>query len=281
VDLRFLSFVDLRLKKSQPARQFLVRIAVLGFAAFLLFDGAGCATRPGIAPTSLAASIGKADAAYQSLPAALPAYNLAVRELCTEMEVERPRQFASDLRRLGVGFDSPKLPLPLRRVQVAASSSGSDGKQIGVPLVVGYETKDAPLYPPEGLFVDATAIYQRARGQAKFQILSNKSDILLNGRVYSLSANHNAAGDHLKLRAKHFAASGFAGMVRPLSASRKPQIYLLDPYAEQNTTVDGTRLAIDAGRIRRACECASQRSGSSGQISDLAVLLRERNARFA
>jgi hypothetical protein len=47
---------------------------------------------------------------------------------------------------------------------------------------------------------------------------------------HALAANHTAPGDHLKLRAKRFAESGFAGMIRPFSMLRKPQIYLLDPY---------------------------------------------------
>jgi pimeloyl-ACP methyl ester carboxylesterase len=54
--------------------------------------------------------------------------------------------------------------------------------------------------------------------------------VKLNDRTYALAANHTAAGDHLKLRAKHFAQSGFANMIRPFSGLRKPQIYLLDPY---------------------------------------------------
>jgi hypothetical protein len=108
------------------------------------------------------------------LPASIETYNFAVRKLCAEMEVERPAQFVSNIKKLGVRFDSPIIRLPLRHVQIAASSFGSNGKQIGIPLVVGYETNDAPLYPPEGLFVDATAIYERVNGQPKFSILSNK-----------------------------------------------------------------------------------------------------------
>jgi hypothetical protein len=60
--------------------------------------------------------------------------------------------------------------------------------------------------------------------------LSKESDVKLNGHSYGLAANHTAAGDHLKLRAKRLARSGFASMIRPFAALRKPQIYLLDPY---------------------------------------------------
>ncbi len=207
-----------------------MRIASLGFAAFVLLDSAAGATNPGSSSPSLAVSIRKADAAYQNLPASLSAYNLAVREICGAMEVQNPPRFASSLKELGVSFDMPKIGLPLRHVQIAALSSASNTMPAGIPMVVGYDTKNAPLYPPEGLFVDATAIYDRATGQPRFSILSNRSAVNLNGRTYALAANHTGAGDHLKLRAKHLARSGFANMIRPFSGLRKPQIYLLDPY---------------------------------------------------
>jgi pimeloyl-ACP methyl ester carboxylesterase len=209
---------------------FTMRIASLVFLAILVFCPGADAADSASSQDSLAALVRKADAAYEWLPASIATYDLAVRELCGELQMERPPQFASNLKKLGVRFDPPKVRLPLRHVQIAASSSGSNEQQIGVPLVVGYETKDAPLYPPEGLFVDGTAIYERVNGQPRFSILSYRDEVFVRGRSYSLAANHNAAGDHLKLRARHFAASGFAGMIRPLSASRKPQIYLLDPY---------------------------------------------------
>jgi pimeloyl-ACP methyl ester carboxylesterase len=207
-----------------------MRIASLGFAAFVLLDSAAGATNLGSSSPSLAVSIRKADAAYQNLPASLSAYNRAVLEICAAMEVQGPPQFASSLKELGVSFDMPKIGLPLRHVQIVALSSASNTMPAGIPMVVGYDTKNAPLYPPEGLFVDATAIYDRATGQPRFSILSNRSAVNLNGRTYTIAANHTGAGDHLKLRAKHLARSGFANMIRPFSGLRKPQIYLLDPY---------------------------------------------------
>jgi pimeloyl-ACP methyl ester carboxylesterase len=209
--------------------RFSAQKARLVLAGLLLFSSTVCGKEAGALPP-LAALIRQLDGAYRKLPASLADYNLAVREVCTEMEVEGPRQFVSDLEKVGVEFDPPRVPLPMRHIQINTASAGTNGKQIGVSLVVGYDTMDAPLYPPEGLFVDSTAVYERVNGRPTLSILWNRSDVSLNGRIYSLAANHNAAGDHLKFRAKHFAASGFAGMVRPLSASRKPQIYLLDPY---------------------------------------------------
>jgi pimeloyl-ACP methyl ester carboxylesterase len=97
-------------------------------------------------------------------------------------------------------------------------------------VVAGYDTREAPLYPPEGLFVDATAIYDRPAGHPRFSIRYATTDVMLKGRTYRLAINPTGAGDHLKLRAKAFAKSGFEGMIRPSSTLRKPQIYLLDPY---------------------------------------------------
>jgi hypothetical protein len=108
-------------QKSRQASHFLIRIAPCGFAALLLFGGAACATCSEPSPPSLSAQVRNADAAYQSLPASLAAYNLTVRELCGAMEVQTPSQFASNLKKLGVSFDSPKVGLPLRHVEVPTS----------------------------------------------------------------------------------------------------------------------------------------------------------------
>jgi hypothetical protein len=188
--------------------RFSAKTARLLLAGLLLFSSTAWGKEAGPLPP-FAALIGQVDGAYRKLPASLADYNLAVREVCIEMEVEGPRQFVSDLEKVGVEFDPPKVLLPMRHIQIDIASPETNGKQIGVPLVVGYDTTDAPLYPPEGLFADSTAVYGRVNGRPTFSILWNKNDVWLNGRIYSLAANHDAAGDHLKFRAKHFAASGF------------------------------------------------------------------------
>jgi pimeloyl-ACP methyl ester carboxylesterase len=216
--------------KLPRARQIVGSIAALFFVARLLLEGAGAATNSGAAPPSLAASVESADSAYRHLPASLPAYNLAVREICAAMEAENTTQFVSSLHQLGVAFASPQVALPLDHAEISGPPLGSNAMQAGIPLLLGYQTKRAPLYPPEGLFVDATAIYDRTNGQRRFAILSGTSEVKLNGHTYTLAADHTAAGDYLKLRAKRLAKSGFASMIRPFAVSRKPQIYLLDPY---------------------------------------------------
>lgn len=205
------------------------RIEAFGFRALGLLGLVICAQNLGAAPASLSQSLVKAEAAYRDFPASMTAYNAAVRELCAAMDIQKAPQFASNLRKLGVSCDCPKVRLPLRHIQIAPSST-ANGTKAGVPVVLGYETKEAGLYPPEGLFVDATAVYNHESGKPRFSIICNANEVVISGHAYPLAANHNAAGDHLKFRAKRFAKSGFSAMIRPSLALRKPQIYLLDPY---------------------------------------------------
>jgi pimeloyl-ACP methyl ester carboxylesterase len=146
------------------------------------------------------------------------------------MQTIRLAQFESRLKSLGVSFDWPNVGLPLRHVEVPPSTAIVGASEAGIPVVAGYDTSKAPLYPPEGLFVDATAIYNRAAGHPRFSIRYMASQMRLNGRTYKLATNPTGSGDHLKLRARRFAKSGFKGMIRPSAMPRKPQIYLLDPY---------------------------------------------------
>ena len=107
-------------------RQTLLRLAVRGFVACLLLQGAGCARDPGSPPPSLAASVEKADAAYRNLPTSLPLYNLTVREICAAMEMETPTQFVSSLQKMGIAFDSPKIELPLHDPAICGVAETAD-----------------------------------------------------------------------------------------------------------------------------------------------------------
>jgi pimeloyl-ACP methyl ester carboxylesterase len=200
------------------------------FLTIVLVNIAGWETNAISGSAPLAESIARADSAYRSLPAMLAAYNAAVREICEDMQTTGVSEFKSSLKNLGVSFKSPKVRLPLRHVEVPPPPDVAQPSEAGVPVVAGYDTRAAPLYPPEGLFVDATAIYDRPAEHPRFSIRYATTEVMLKGRTYRLAINPTGAGDHLKLRAKQLAKSGFAGMIHPASMSRKPQIYLLDPY---------------------------------------------------
>jgi hypothetical protein len=101
--------------------------------------------------------------------------------------------------------------------------------------VLRYETKNAPLYPPEGLFVDACVLYQRDSGEARVEIQTQADQIVLAGKRFQIAENPIGAGDQLKERAQRLAKSGFISMIRPAAMERKPQIYLLDPYDPNKT----------------------------------------------
>ena len=93
----------------------LTAIVLLGFAC--------CATTGALASATLADYVAEADTAYRNLPVSLSAYNSAIHEICDEMQTGNPQEFAASLHKIGVSFNSPRIGLPLRRVQIAAPSS--------------------------------------------------------------------------------------------------------------------------------------------------------------
>jgi pimeloyl-ACP methyl ester carboxylesterase len=196
---------------------------------------AACATTSVRTPSSLANAVAKADAALNYRPISLATYNAAVREICVGLANSDPRDCASQLKDLGVALVLPKIPLPLRRIEISVPPQTGPGETAGIPVVLEYETKDAPLYPPEGLFVDACVLYERGSGGAKVEVRTESGDIVLNGKRFQLASNPIGAGGQLEERAKRLARSGFMSMIRPAAMPRKPQIYLLEPYDPDKT----------------------------------------------
>jgi pimeloyl-ACP methyl ester carboxylesterase len=196
---------------------------------------AACATTTIRTPSSLANAVAKADAALDYRPISLVTYNAAVREICVGLANSDPRDCASELKDIGVALVVPQIPLPLRLIEISVPPRTGPGETAGIPVVLEYETKDAPLYPPEGLFVDACVLYERGPGGAKVEVRTESGEIVLNGRSHQLASNPIGAGGRLKERAKRLAKSGFISMIRPAGMPRKPQIYLLDPYDPNKT----------------------------------------------
>ena len=102
--------------------------------------------------------------------------------------------------------------------------------KIGVPMVMECDTKQRPLYPPEGMLLPATAIYLREGNRARIRLTSGADEVRLKGNVFPLATDYKAAGLMLARRARPLARSGFMSMIRPERMQRKPQIYLIDPY---------------------------------------------------
>ena len=109
----------------------LVRLLVV----LLVHVAPGAADEASVSP-SLADRVARADSAYRSLPISLSAYNSAVLEICKELETVRLSEFESSLKGLGVSFDSPKVGLPLRHVEVPASGSNTSAADAGALRLV-------------------------------------------------------------------------------------------------------------------------------------------------
>ncbi len=197
--------------------------------ALALFCLTGCAMTTPVKKADLQSAVDAAENAYFRLPASLPAYNSAVRKLVESLEKSEPTELARSLTKLGVNVDYPNIGLPLQHIEFANQSA--DPTALGIPVVLGYGSSRAPLYPPEGLFVDATAVYE----PSSLKLVTGQKTFSAKGHQLPLAFDPTGASNQLKSRAKRLAKSGFRSMIRPESMTRKPQIYLLEPYDPQKT----------------------------------------------
>jgi hypothetical protein len=85
-----------------------------------------------------------------TFPSRLSPITLRFREICVGLANSDPRDCASELKDIGVAHVLPKIPLPLRRIEISVPSRTLPEETAGIPVVLEYETKDALLYPPEG-----------------------------------------------------------------------------------------------------------------------------------
>src|SRR4029434_359346 len=113
-----------------------------GYAVFLAIalGLAACATTSVRPPSSLANAVAKADAALNYRPISLATYNAAVHDICVELENSDPRDCASQLKDLGVSLVLPKIPLPLRRIEISVPPGTGPWEKAGIPAVLQYHT---------------------------------------------------------------------------------------------------------------------------------------------
>ncbi len=199
----------------------------------LLISVSGCVTTPPIKKADLHSAVEEADTAYSRLPSAIPPYNAAVRQLAEKLEKSGPTEFAISLSQLGVEFEHPHIGLPLHHIEVPDQSA--DPSALGIHVVLEYDSSIAPLYPPEGLFVDATAVYEHSGRKRSLKLVTGHKTFDAGVHELPLAFDPTGASNHLNTRAKRLANSGFLSMIRPESMTRKPQIYLLEPYDPQKT----------------------------------------------
>jgi len=207
----------------------LKRFSAAVVSAAIIYVG-GCASPQVGSYDGLSRDIARADAAYQDLrPGGVVSYNRAVAGLARQVEDKSPAELREDLAETDMLLEAPSVKLPLVHFHVVRPLQPNQ-LSVGVPVVLEYDTKRTPLYPPEGMLLPATAIYTRVIDKPHLSLVTERSSVILNGAEYPLATNYTAPGLMLGHRARRLARSGFSSMIRPEHMQRKPQIYLLDPY---------------------------------------------------
>ena len=216
-----------------------IRLAKTNASLFALVLLTGCASLRSTASNQLDQQIAQADAAYRNLDADhVRAYNNAVAAIAREIDGETPDQVRSQLDSVHVKLDQPKIELPLARYHLASRSRLTDeSAEIGIPMLLDYDTSRAPLYPRDGLSCSATAVYKRVNGEPHLSLVRSKSTIELNGSTFALNRDDAAPIAAMSSRGRSVAHSGFRNMLRPASMREPSGIFLTEPYGPNKAIV--------------------------------------------
>jgi hypothetical protein len=208
------------------------RLAKTNASLFALVILSGCASLRSTSSNRFDQQIAQADAAYRSLEAdRVTAYNNAVVSVCRQIDGETPDELRAQLNSVGVKLDQPKIELPLARYHLAPRSRlSNESAEVGVPMLLDYDTSRAPLYPRDGLSCSATAVYRRVNGEPHLSLITSKTPIQLNGSTFALNHDDAAAIAAMSSRGRHVARSGFGNMLRPGSMHQRSGIFLTEPY---------------------------------------------------
>ncbi|MFZ1219802.1 MAG: hypothetical protein WAO00_10940, partial [Chthoniobacterales bacterium] len=217
-------------KKSQKrlrARLTRTSVSLLG-VVFL----SGCASPRSTSPNRLDEQIAQADAAYRRLDAdRVAAYNDAVVAIARTIDGKTPAELRRELEPVKVKIDEPKVQLPLARYHLTLRSPAPDGPaKVGVPILLDYDTSQAPLYPRDGLLCAATAVYRRMNGEGHLSLISTPSTIKLNGSTFALNRDDAAPIAAMSSRGRSVARSGLRNMLRTGSMPERTGIFLTEPY---------------------------------------------------
>ena len=198
-----------------------------------------CASPRSTSSNRLDGQIAQADAAYRTLDADhVTDYNDAVATIAREIDGKTPAELRSELDSVQVKIDEPKIQLPLGRYHLASRSRvPNELMDVGIPMLLDYNTSRAPLYPQEGLLVPATAIYRRAHNQPHLLFVTGKNSVELNGSTYSLKIDNAAPITAMTRRGQHVARAGFISMIDSAKMPVKTGIFLTEPYDPNKTIV--------------------------------------------
>ena len=104
-------------------------------------------------------------------------------------------------------------------------------------MLLDYDTSRAPLYPRDGLFISATAVYRRINGEPHLSLITTQNAIELNGSAFALSRDDVAPIAAMSRRGRYVARSGFRNMLRPASMRERSGIFLTEPYDPKKAIV--------------------------------------------
>jgi pimeloyl-ACP methyl ester carboxylesterase len=209
-----------------------IRLAKTNASLLALVVLGGCASPRSTSSNRLDRQIAESDAAYRTLDADhVTAYNDAVASIAREIDGKTPAELRSELDPVEVKVDEPKIQLPLARYHLAPRSRAlNESADVGVPMLLDYDTSRAPLYPRDGLLCSATAVYRRVNGERHLSLISTQNTIELNGSTLALNRDDVAPIAAMSSRGRHVAHSGFRNMLRPASMRERTGIFLTEPY---------------------------------------------------
>jgi hypothetical protein len=191
-----------------------------------------CASVRSTSSNRLDQQIAQADAAYRTLNAGhVTEYNSAVAAIAREIDGKTPAELRSELDSVQVKVDESKIQLPLGRYHLAPRSSiPNESADVGIPMLLEYDTSRAPLYPRDGLICSATAVYGPVNGELRLSLITRKTTIELNGSTFALNRDDAAPIAAMSSRGRSVARSGFRNMLSPDSMRERTGIFLTEPY---------------------------------------------------
>jgi len=201
-----------------------------GLLALVFF--AGCASLKSTSSKPLDQPMAHADSACRNLNANnRRAYNEAVASIARQMDNRTPDELRGQLSSLGVTLELPAAKLPLARLHaVQGSIAPNDSPAIGAPILLEYDTANAPQYPRDGLIIPATAIYTRVHDAPHLSLLIKESRVQLNGTTYPLRIDNSAAVNAMAKRGQHIAGRALSYMLHPATIGDGSRIVLTEPY---------------------------------------------------
>ncbi|HEV2841895.1 MAG TPA: alpha/beta hydrolase [Chthoniobacterales bacterium] len=216
-------------KKSR--RRFRARLTKTSGSLLALVLLSSCASPRSTSSNRLDEQIPRADAACRTLDAShVMMYNNAVAAIAREIDGKTPAELRTELDPAQVKVDEPAVELPLVRYHaVQTPPQPKQSPAIGAPVLLEYDTSRAPIYPREGMFLPATAIYQRVQDQPHLSFIAADNRVTLGRKSYPLVTDKTAAASMLARRARRVAQSGLTNLLHP-EMRAKGQIVLTQPY---------------------------------------------------